>query len=506
MLNSKNTSLTIVLFFVMLDVKLKAAQIIAIDSLKYALEEINQRFISNSSQGILFDSQTLLKNIESQRGIIPEHEWSKLSADARLLAGHIFSSVGDKEEAVRFYFEASNFYKRNNDYLGYFFAVAYSLKFQFEEYNPDKYLRELDHYYSLCSASDSSFAKNGRIEYLVFRLSCLTEKMDVESTISELDSLFDQRLPVRGDLMRFKFYTEALIHAHRTQNTDLIERFYPKYSNEKQFLEIGPLTTELNESKFLFYSKKYESAEQKLNGILEQKPSPPLKIKVLRMLMEIGKIKNEYQLAFNHLEEIFNLEKVMDNTRRRILSDYYHQEAENHKLQEDILKAELRLSESDKKAQVYFIIFILSIFVIFIFVFRSQKLAIEAKLNSTLAEKKSMEIEYLINRQTIKSVIDKKKLEGSNGIGSSTDEYEELINSYDHRIVNALTQYNGITPRDIKIACFLASGMDNNDLANIFNLSPHSIRIAKSRLKKKLNIGKEVDLLAWLNGLKTPLD
>jgi DNA-binding CsgD family transcriptional regulator len=117
-----------------------------------------------------------------------------------------------------------------------------------------------------------------------------------------------------------------------------------------------------------------------------------------------------------------------------------------------------------------------------------------------------MEIEYLINRQTIKSVIDKKKLEGPNGIGSSTDEYEELINSYDHRIVNALTQYNGITPRDIKIACFLASGMDNNDLANIFNLSPHSIRIAKSRLKKKLNIGKEVDLLAWLNGLKTPLD
>lgn len=59
-----------------------------------------------------------------------------------------------------------------------------------------------------------------------------------------------------------------------------------------------------------------------------------------------------------------------------------------------------------------------------------------------------------------------------------------------------------LTPNELKLTCFILSGMNNKEIAGIFSVEPESVKKARYRLKKKLRLTEEESLRAYLEQLQ----
>lgn len=64
---------------------------------------------------------------------------------------------------------------------------------------------------------------------------------------------------------------------------------------------------------------------------------------------------------------------------------------------------------------------------------------------------------------------------------------------------NLLAKFPNITPNEKKISAFLRLGLSTKDISSITNQTPHSILIARSRLRKKLGLSKEENLTQYIS-------
>ncbi|MEP0265115.1 tetratricopeptide repeat protein [Dokdonia sp.] len=64
---------------------------------------------------------------------------------------------------------------------------------------------------------------------------------------------------------------------------------------------------------------------------------------------------------------------------------------------------------------------------------------------------------------------------------------------------NLLAKFPRITPNEKKISAFLRLGLSTKDISSITNQTPHSILIARSRLRKKLGLSKEESLTQYIS-------
>lgn len=64
---------------------------------------------------------------------------------------------------------------------------------------------------------------------------------------------------------------------------------------------------------------------------------------------------------------------------------------------------------------------------------------------------------------------------------------------------NLLKKFPNITPNEKKISAFLRLGLSTKDISSITNQTPHSILIARSRLRKKLGLSKEENLTQYIS-------
>jgi tetratricopeptide (TPR) repeat protein len=69
--------------------------------------------------------------------------------------------------------------------------------------------------------------------------------------------------------------------------------------------------------------------------------------------------------------------------------------------------------------------------------------------------------------------------------------FENVYPDFFGKLQNKFPQLNN---NDLKMCAYLKINLGNKDLARIYNISEHSVKIKKYRLRKKLNIGKEDDL------------
>ena len=74
--------------------------------------------------------------------------------------------------------------------------------------------------------------------------------------------------------------------------------------------------------------------------------------------------------------------------------------------------------------------------------------------------------------------------------------FSEVHNNFDEKI-KAIT--NDITEKEIRLASFLRMNLTTKEIASMLNVLPDSVLKSKYRLKKKLNLDKEVDLANFLN-------
>jgi DNA-binding CsgD family transcriptional regulator len=62
-------------------------------------------------------------------------------------------------------------------------------------------------------------------------------------------------------------------------------------------------------------------------------------------------------------------------------------------------------------------------------------------------------------------------------------------------------KYPFLTAVDLKYCCYLKMNMTNDDIRKIFGISLESVRTHKHRLKKKMALSKEQDLLSFLRSI-----
>ena len=59
-------------------------------------------------------------------------------------------------------------------------------------------------------------------------------------------------------------------------------------------------------------------------------------------------------------------------------------------------------------------------------------------------------------------------------------------------------KYSQLTTKDLKYCCYLKMNMSNDDIRNLLGINQESVRTHKYRLKKKMNLDKDLDLNSYL--------
>ncbi|MET1259461.1 tetratricopeptide repeat protein [Flagellimonas sp. DF-77] len=76
--------------------------------------------------------------------------------------------------------------------------------------------------------------------------------------------------------------------------------------------------------------------------------------------------------------------------------------------------------------------------------------------------------------------------------------FSEVHNDFDQKLK---TLYADISEKEIRLAAFLRMNLTTKEIAATMNVLPDSILKSKYRLKKKLDLGKDIDLVGFLNTL-----
>lgn len=76
------------------------------------------------------------------------------------------------------------------------------------------------------------------------------------------------------------------------------------------------------------------------------------------------------------------------------------------------------------------------------------------------------------------------------------EEYFKMVNPEFN--IKLLTNHSDLTPAEIKLATLLRLNINTKDIASILSLSPESVRISRTRLRKKLNLDASANLIGYL--------
>jgi DNA-binding CsgD family transcriptional regulator len=61
--------------------------------------------------------------------------------------------------------------------------------------------------------------------------------------------------------------------------------------------------------------------------------------------------------------------------------------------------------------------------------------------------------------------------------------------------------FPGISPNDLKICALIKLNLSTKEMASILNISPDSVKTARYRLRKKLNLNTEDNLTGFIQAL-----
>jgi DNA-binding CsgD family transcriptional regulator len=65
-------------------------------------------------------------------------------------------------------------------------------------------------------------------------------------------------------------------------------------------------------------------------------------------------------------------------------------------------------------------------------------------------------------------------------------------------IRNIISKYPELTPGELRLAILIKLGMNIKDMASLLYQSPSSLKVARSRLRKKFRIGNDVNFSSFL--------
>lgn len=280
----------------------------------------------------------------------------------------------------------------------------------------------------------------------------------------------------------------------------------------------------------------FDQAKKRLNDL----PTNNEKAQLFRGISKAYAAQNNFQLAYeNRLTELV----YIDSSRQSDLSNQSF--AYDYKLRINRLKTtsrlnQLRLRSENERANLWLIISILvaltAIGVIYILVKRqkSRRILNAIQSENQRLEKERMQLEldaterevaakalYLLEKDNLVNGLSDKlrdtlpkgskeqqeviqdlirELKG-NLNNKRWEEFELRFEKVNPQFFSALeNDFPGLTPNERKLCAFLSLNMSSKEISAITGQTVHSITIARSRLRKKLNLTHtEVDLISFLS-------
>ena len=117
---------------------------------------------------------------------------------------------------------------------------------------------------------------------------------------------------------------------------------------------------------------------------------------------------------------------------------------------------------------------------------------IDEKLNGILSEHKTLEsINYELNN--IRQNITKYKNDKNQFVKN------DVIENYNYDFIQALTaKHSNLTNSEIKLSSLIRMNMDTKSIATILHQTYDSVRVSRTRLRKKLKLSKDDTLISYL--------
>jgi DNA-binding CsgD family transcriptional regulator len=85
---------------------------------------------------------------------------------------------------------------------------------------------------------------------------------------------------------------------------------------------------------------------------------------------------------------------------------------------------------------------------------------------------------------------------------TESDHWADFIKNFNllhsHYVDNITQRHPDLTTNEVRLICFILSGLSNKEIAGIFSVEPESVKKARYRLKKKLNLDEEESLSNYL--------
>jgi len=92
-----------------------------------------------------------------------------------------------------------------------------------------------------------------------------------------------------------------------------------------------------------------------------------------------------------------------------------------------------------------------------------------------------------------------KLIENSLSNESDWDEFKERFQSLDPNFINSLlSQHPTLTKSEIRLLTLIRIGYSQKEIASILNIAPNSVKKARNRVRKSLNLEEMVDLTSYL--------
>ncbi len=290
-------------------------------------------------------------------------------------------------------------------------------------------------------------------------------------------------------------------------------------------------------SKIYFYEKEYELAMHYAKNSLSISYPNSFKKNAFSNAKIISQIFDEYHQTDSALYyyKIFikYYEEYQDEYNVRQLIQLKMQNEFEATLQKNKLEETKRAAAHERKELIYIGILIISILLILILISRyinqkakKENLELEkTKLNQDLSFKNkelATNMMYLLEKNEFITTISKKLIDlkstsnqnnqniiqqliielRKNASNKVWDEFELRFKNVHSEFYDALnSEFPDLTPNEKKICAFLRLNMSTKEISAITHQSIKSINMARFRLRKKLNIEQDENLISYLSQL-----
>jgi DNA-binding CsgD family transcriptional regulator len=77
--------------------------------------------------------------------------------------------------------------------------------------------------------------------------------------------------------------------------------------------------------------------------------------------------------------------------------------------------------------------------------------------------------------------------------------FEEAFNNADKDFLKKMkSKHNSLTPNDLRLSAYLRLNLSSKEIAPLFNISTKSVEVKRYRLRKKMDLPREIGLADYI--------